>query len=180
MTASVLPPLIVTFGPPLMTLAVGFVAGRLSMTMKERKDIEQKNFENTHDLVARHDAAYGAYSDAIAEFAGAPDTSSALFVAIATTGDRYYYQLNLMCAAILSGKVDRDTRDNVLLAKIRGVTERTLETHYEVLQDLAGRHEIPFEGGLRREDYAAIYAVIEKYGGTPSWNGFEAKGDAPD
>lgn len=173
MTAAAgLSPALITFGPPILTLAFGFLVGRWTMSKKERKDFEQKNFENTRELIAKHDTAYAAYTAALNAYNQGATPSLGAFVDIATTGDHYFYQLNLMCAAILSDKIDGQTRDNVLLAKIRGVIDRNLEPHYTILRDISENHGFVYGGELRREDYAAIYAVIEKFGDTPSWNVF--------
>lgn len=144
---------------------VGWFANQFWMSKKDRKDHEQKNYENAKALRDDHDSAYTAYTDALEKYEAAPSAAVSNFVEIARTGDRYFLQLNFLCAAIMSGKVDASVRDDVMLAKIRTVADRTLPDHYTALQAIAAKHKFAYSGELRREDYSAVYAVVEKFGG---------------
>lgn len=143
---------------------VGWFANQIWMSKKDRKDLEQKNFENAKALRDDHDKAYDGYIKALADYDHSPNADVNNFVAIASAGDRYLFQLNFLCAAIMSGKVDASVRDDVLMAKIKAAAERTLPHHYKTLADIAQKHGFAHPAEFRREDYSAIYAVVEKYG----------------
>jgi len=156
-------------GVPLVTFVLGFGAARWTLTKKDRKDLEQKNYENSTALVTQHDAAYVSYTGAISAYVAAPAATVENFVAIATLGDRYFMQLNQMCSAILSQKVDVLLRDEVLLPKVRDAVLRTLPDHYETLHAIAAKQDFSYSGALRRSDHGAVYAVAEKFGAGPEW-----------
>ena len=154
---------------PAATLVIGILISQWWLSKKDRKDLEQKNYENTTKLIEQHDGAYAEYVRAIAAYQDAPLADADSFVEIATKGDRYFYQLNLLSAAILSGKVDPCVRDEVLLPKVRAAAGRSLPQHYDALKTIAGRYGFPYAGELRRADYSAIYSVVDKYGAGPDW-----------
>lgn len=156
-------------GLPVGGFVVGFLTSRWTLSKKERKDFEQKNYENTTALIAQFDAAYDAYTRALRAYIEAPTANGSDFYEVATKGDRYLVIINLISGAILSDKVDTQLRDEVLLAKVRDAFARTLPQHYEALQKIAAKHGFAFSGELRREDYGAIYGVIDKFGPTPGW-----------
>lgn len=148
---------------------VGWFASQIFMSKKDRKDFEQKNFENSTNLRDAHDKAYDLYTKAVRAYVEAPTSNGTDFIEIATTGDRYFLQLNFLCAAILSGKVDDSVRDGVLLARIRNVADRTLADHYRTLREIADKHGFSHPAEFRREDYSAIFGVVEKFGNSPDW-----------
>lgn len=158
----------------LVPIAASFVLGllvpRFWLTKKDRRDLEQKNYENTTRLIEQHDGAYDEYAKAISAYTAAPGVDAGAFVEIATKGDRYLYQLNLLAAAILSGKVDERVRDEVLFPKVRRAAAETLPDRYATLKEVAEKHGIPYEGELRRSDYGAIYSVVERFGRGAVWD----------
>lgn len=81
-------------GLPVGGFIAGFFTSRWTLTKKDRKDVEQKNFENTAKLIEQHDAAYAEYTKALTAYFDAPRAVLDNFVDIATKGDRYFIQLN--------------------------------------------------------------------------------------
>ncbi len=156
-------------GIPILTFAGGFLLSRFTLTKKDRADVDQKNYENTETLIARHDTAYDEYTKALTSYASGPGAALDSFTEIATKGDRYFIQLNFLAAAILSGKVDAEAQEQILLPKIRSAVRRTLPQHYSALKDIAQKHGFPYRGELRRSDYGALYDVIERFGAGPEW-----------
>ena len=154
---------------PAVTFVAGFVVSRFTLTKKDQKDLEQKNYENSKSLVDQHDSAYASYTGALATYNDSALASANDFVAIATTGDRYFYVLGLMSAAILSDKVDPTLRDKVFLRKIIEATARTLPSHYDALQTIAQKYGFPYSGALRLADYDALYEVVAKHGKELDW-----------
>ncbi len=82
-------------------------------------------------------------------------------------------RLSFLGSAILSDKVDRSTRDQMLLPKIRAAVARTLPQHYDTLREIAKKHGFPYNGELRRADYQALYDVVEKFGDGSEWEQVE-------
>jgi hypothetical protein len=158
-------------GLPILGFLAGFATSRWTLSKKDRKDLEQKNYENTEKLTEEHDAAYHAYTCAIGGFSDAASADLGLFFEVATKGDRYLLQLNRVATAILSGKVDEEARDRTLLPIIRSAASRTLPDHYATLRTVADKHGFTYNGELRRTDYGAIYDVVERYGPGPEWGG---------
>ena len=102
-----------------------------------------------------HDAAYHAYTAALGGYSDAASANLGLFFEVATKGDRYLLQLNRVATAILSGKVDKEAREQTLLPIIRSAASRTLPDHYDTLRTIADKHGFTYatdgpRGGLRR------------------------------
>lgn len=150
------------------TLLLGFLA-RFSMTPKERKDVEQKNYENAVKVVDTHKDAYRDYAAAMTAYCSADPPTVEAFDWLSAAGDAYFHQIGLMCDAILSGKVDPQIRDNTWLPKIKVAFEKTLPNHYATLEAQAAKHAWPWKGELRRSDHESIHAVVERYSGSPAW-----------
>lgn len=146
----------------LTALAVSIGMVRVSLTKKERLDLEQKNFENTNNLIALHDTAYEAYAAALRAYSSSPEPSLDHFFEISRTGNIYFDRMCQMCSAILSDKIDNQARDKYLLAKVHGAHEN-LKDHYDTLDEIAHRKKIEWTGKLKRSNYAAIYDVVERY-----------------
>lgn len=156
--------------PAVVTFFAGMLVPQFFVTKKERREYEQTNYENTTKLIEQHDQTFAEYAKAIGAYSAAPGDVSA-FLEIATKGDRYFYQLNLLAAAILSGKVDERVRDEVLLPKVRSAAADTLPDHYATLAAVAGKHGLTYSGELKRSNYGAVYAVVERFGPAPDWAG---------
>jgi hypothetical protein len=157
-------PWIGTAAATLFGVVLGFFGARFWFTKKERVDFEQKNYENSTSLVDLHKRAFDGYAAAIQFYCATSEPTFDIFTAIATQGDVYFYQAGLMCAAILSNKVDPQLRDHVLLPKIASLAHKTLPDHYETLQTIAKRKGFAYGGELRRQNYTSIFTVVEKYG----------------
>lgn len=160
--------LLVWLGLPPVGALFGWSASQVWMSKKDRKDFEQKNYENSIELKDRHDAAREEYEQAIAKYTSALGKDANGFYDIATKGDRYFQQLNSLCAAIMSDKVDTSSRDAVLLPLVRSAAAKSLPQHYETLKSISEQYEFEYSGELRRLDHPAIYDVIEKYGSQPT------------
>jgi hypothetical protein len=163
---------ITKFGIPLATFVLGFLTSRFTMSKKERADTSRAAFQDTRALMERQEQTFQAYVTAINAYnMSDKDGEIDHFLALATTGETYFYQLKIACDAILSGNVDTVTRDNTLLPKIREATLASLPTHYETLKSIAEKKGFPYSGELRRENYLSLYTVMEKYGETAAWQG---------
>jgi hypothetical protein len=150
---------------PIATFVLGFFTSRLTMTKKERKDVQQKQFENSKALMEAQFARFQEFSAALNKYvskAGEPTLDD--FFEISTVGERYFYQQQVTSDAILAGNVDQQSRDNTLVPRILETAKKSLPTFYEVLQKIAKKKGFEYNGVLKRENYASIYQVVEKYG----------------
>ena len=156
---------IATIVVPIATFLLGFFASRWTMTKKERKDVQQKQFENSKDLMAAQLARFQEFSAALKKYVdkdGEPTLDD--FFEISTVGERYFYQQQVTSDAILSGNVDQNSRDNTLVPKICETVDKSLPAFYEVLQNIAKKRGFEYQGVLKRQNYESIYRVVEKYG----------------
>ncbi|MGA2313661.1 MAG: hypothetical protein ABSF87_15015 [Xanthobacteraceae bacterium] len=152
-------------GIPIVTFVLGFFASRWTMTKKERKDVEQKQFENSAELMTAQLNLYQEFTAALTKYndkVGAVTFDD--FYAIATTGEKYFYQQKIISDAILSGRVDNNARDNTLVPSIVQTVNKSLPAFYKTLQSIAQKKNFEYHGELRREDYESLYRVVEKYG----------------
>ena len=149
---------------PIITFVLGFAASRFTMTLNEKKQYEQKLFENGKALMEEQHSRFQEFSATLQKYinkADAPTLDD--FFEIATVGEKYFYQLKISSDAILSGKVDTEIRDNSLVPGIKDAVSKSLPTFYTVLQSISKKREIPYQGQLKRENYESLYAIAEKY-----------------
>jgi hypothetical protein len=157
---------------PILT-AVGGVAlgllGRVTMTKKERADVDQKNYENSVAATSQHKTAVEAYVAALHAYGQSDDPTLDDFLLLAQTGDAYFTQVGRMCDAIISGRVDTAMRDATWLPKIKVAYEKSLPAHYDTLSSQAKKKGYAYTGKLRRSDHESIFTVAERYGETDAW-----------
>jgi hypothetical protein len=150
---------------PFVTFVLGWFGARLSMTKKERKDFEQKQFENGRDLMLAQHGKFQEFAAALAKYVnkeGEPTFSD--FLEIATVGETFLYQQRVTSDAILADKVDSQSRENTLVPSIVETLQKTLPNYYKVLQSIAKKRGFEYDGKLKRENYESLYIVVEKYG----------------
>ncbi|MET3526478.1 hypothetical protein [Phenylobacterium koreense] len=161
-------PLWLTILSAVGALLIGLL-GRFTLSKKDKKDLEQKNYENSMKIIESHESSYKTYTQALSTYSDSDDPSFDDFMKLASAGDLYFHHAGMMCNAILSGKVDESIRDNTWLPKIKLIFERLLPAHYEVLQGQATKKGYPYTGKMRRQDHESIYAVVEKFSNSPAW-----------
>ncbi len=148
----------------MITFVLGFLTSRFTMTKKERKDIEQKNFENAKDLAEKQNERFQDFATTLKKYiSNKPNTTFDDFYSIATSGERYFYQQAITCEAIISGKVDPGFRDQTLVPKVRETVEKSLPTFYDILNEIAKEKGFAYDGKLVRKNYESLYQVAEKY-----------------
>lgn len=149
---------------PIITFILGFLVSRFSMTLKERKDYEQKLFENGKGLMEAQNSRFQEFAAALQKYlnkTGEPTLDD--FFEISTIGEKYFYQLKISSDAVLSGSVPTDVRDNTLVPGIKEAVTKSLPTFYSTLQLIAAKKNIAYSGELKRENYESMYSVVEKY-----------------
>lgn len=149
---------------PIITFILGFFSSRFTLTLKERKDYEQKLFENGKGLMEAQNSRFQEFAAALQKYfnkAGDPTLDD--FFEISTVGEKYFYQLKISSDAILSGNLPADIRDNTLVPGIKEAVTKSLPTFYTTLQAIAAKKSIAYSGELKRENYESMYAIVEKY-----------------
>lgn len=144
------------------TFLLGQLMSRFWMSKKERKDVEQANYQNSSKLVETHEQSYRIYTAALSDYRG--DPTEANFVKVATAGDDYFRQARFTCDAIMSDKINEHHRDSTLLPHFCRIVETTLPDHYAFMAREAEGHGFDYRGELRRDDHRSIYTVVERYG----------------
>lgn len=150
---------------PILTFVLGFFASRWTMTKKERKDLEQTEFENGKELMTARFDRFQEFATALAKYSGkASPVTFDDFMEISVVGEKYFYQQKIVSDAILSGKVDGRSRDDTLVPSIKESIEKSLPTFYQVLQAIAAKKGFEYHGKLERKNYESLYRVVEVYG----------------
>lgn len=150
---------------PIITFVLGFLVSRFTMTLKERKDYEQKLFENGRGLMEAQNSRFQEFAAALQKYLnkmGEPTLDD--FFEISTVGEKYFYQLKISSDAVLSDNVPADVRNNTLVPGIKEAVTKSLPTFYSTLQAIAKKKNIAYTGELKRENYESMYAVVEKCG----------------
>jgi hypothetical protein len=146
------------------TFILGFMVSRWTMTKKERKDVEQKHFENGKELMLAQHEKFQEFVSVLQKYVNkVGDPTFDDFVEIATAGERYFYQQKITSNAILAGNVDAQSRDTTLVPRIAETVNSNLPHYYKTLQSIAQRKGFAYSGGLLRENYESLYVVVEKY-----------------
>src|SRR5258708_23214867 len=136
---------------PIVTFILGFFASRFTLTKKERKDVEQKQFENSKTLMEAQHATFQEFTTALKKYIekdGEPTLDD--FFLIATVGEKYFNQQKITSDAILAGNVDAGSRDNTLVPRIVEAVNKSLPSFYSSLQSIAKKKKIEYNGVLVR------------------------------
>jgi hypothetical protein len=150
---------------PIVTYVLGFMTSRFTLTKKERKDLEQKQFENSKSLLEAQHERFQSFCTALLKYANKDgDPTLDDFFDIATEGEKYFYQQKITADAILAGKVDKQARDNTLIPKIKETLDTSLPKYYETLQSISSRKGIAYHGKLERKNYESLYLAVERFG----------------
>lgn len=149
---------------PIITFILGFIVSRYTMSLKERKDYEQKLFENGKALMEAQNSRFQEFAATLQKYINKTDEPTLDdFFEISTVGEKYFYQLKISSDAILSGNVPTDVRDNTLVPGIKEAVTKSLPTFYSTLQAIAAKKDILYGGELKRENYESMYSVVEKF-----------------
>lgn len=149
---------------PIGTFLLGWLLSRFTLTKADAKKLEQDYYKNSQDLRQKHESLYSEYAESIRNYtseAGRPLYQH--FFQIAVKGDRYFGHMNIIADAIISGKVDKQTRDSTFAPGIGQAAIKSLPRHYEVLKEIADKEGFDYSGELERSNYESLFAVAEKY-----------------
>ncbi|MBU0908591.1 MAG: hypothetical protein KKA54_20655 [Proteobacteria bacterium] len=149
---------------PIITFVLGFFFSRFTLSLSERKQYEQKLFENGIELMEAQNSRFQEFAAVLHKYinkTGEPTLDD--FFDISTVGEKYFYQLKISSDAIIAGKVSKEVRDNTLMPNIKEAVTKSLPTFYSTLQAIAAKKNIVYNGELKRENYESMYYVIERY-----------------
>lgn len=146
---------------------IGFFAGffvqRFTLTADKKRDLHQKKHDNCVQLEKIHSERYAAYVAALSAYSENQDSAGFTeFVKISSAGDQYFSHLALFCEAALDGHLTTTSKES-LVALARRCVDDILPLHFSTLDDLAKKRGFVWKGKLRRADFQAIYAVVERF-----------------
>jgi hypothetical protein len=147
----------------LVTFILGALFSRAIYTKKERFDVNQVKYKNGTELAEAQNQAYQEFVAVMGAARNSQTITFDDFVAIASKGETYFYQLKTISDAILGNKIDPTMRDNTFVPIIREAVERLLPLYYQTLINTAMKNEYVYSGALRRENYLSLFGVAEKY-----------------
>lgn len=145
---------------------LGFLARTLTTTPNERYQQRQRLYENGRRHKEERAKRYSEYTAALQIYATKKKSGEQLtlddFQKVATTGDLYYNELKMSADAILARSVDDRSRETLVTDAAEAI-QKTLPLHYETLQKIAKQIGCAYNGELKRQNYEAVYQVVEKY-----------------
>lgn len=149
-------------------ILIGFITSRFTMSKSEKRNYEQRIYQNGIDHRSKKEALYLAFISAISTYnkrkrsGEKPDLDC--FLAIATAGDRYFGELRMIADAIISNKIDKATRNNTFVPDIVEALQKNLSLYYETLQIIAVEIDHEYSGKYEPSNYQSLISVSEKYG----------------
>ena len=148
---------------PIATFVAGFLISRLTMSKAERREDQNRKFELSQSLMNAMEKTFQDLTKTLQIYIKAPEPTIDHFVDIATTGERYLYQVKITCDAILTNNISDVIRDETLVPKIKDCANRTLPQIYDTLREIANKKGYEYNGELDRSKYLSIYTVSDKY-----------------
>ena len=149
---------------PIATFLLGFFVRTFTLSKADRELNERAKFTLSKELSDSQNESYQNLMKALTEYAGnvgAPSLED--FFSISGPAQNYLYQQKLTADAILSGRVDAQSRDATFLPKLFETATILVPKIYEVLREIAEKHGLPFAAGFDRANYQSIFDVVEKY-----------------
>lgn len=145
---------------------VGFFSRPFIMSKKERVDADQMGYSNARDLMRENNTNFKAFVSALDGYiaktnSGELETSD--FAALTSAADKYFTELNLAASAVLDGRLSKHMRENSFMPLFLDAVQKSLPAYYRVMERSSKILELSWGGKLRRENYAGIYDVVEKY-----------------
>lgn len=148
---------------PILTFVGGFLVSRFTLSARDRRDEQQRRFENAEKLTKGQQEAFEGFAEALRVYNTAKDPDFDEFHVVTVAGERYFSYQHFVAQSILGGSVDPRARDQTLVPKIADTITRTLPHYYMVLNNIARKKNYPYNGILKRKDYESLYEVVEKF-----------------
>ncbi|MCS0338972.1 hypothetical protein ND926_16050 [Vibrio diabolicus] len=154
---------LVKVGIALTSFVCGALLSRFTMSKKERFDVNAKKQETSNVLESEVTAAYQLYIDALAKFTNSTKTTFDDFIEIEKAGAVYFQTLNSLACSVLSSNTEKESVKNSHVQKIKDGYVKVIPQHYQTLQLIASRCDIPYKGKFKAENYQSMSKVVEKY-----------------
>jgi hypothetical protein len=142
----------------------GFVATRLTMTASERSQHRQRIYENSVRRKKEKEERYLAFVNAITSYCNKAEKPTLDdFQSIATSGDMYFNELKIIADSILSGHIDRNSRDHTFVPAIAEALQKNIPQYYDTLSKISARVGAPYDGRFKRTNYESLFRVVERF-----------------
>ncbi|PSV97855.1 hypothetical protein [Photobacterium iliopiscarium] len=154
---------LVKIGIALVSFALGAFLTRFTMTKKERLDINAKKQETSNQLETEVISTYNKYIEVLAKFDGSIQVTIDDFIKIESAGSAYFQSLNSLSNSILSNNTEKNSIKNSHFQKVEGGYLKSIPQHYQTLQNIAKKCDIPYKGKFDANNYQSMAKVLEKY-----------------
>ena len=145
----------------------GLIASRLTMTKAERKSYQQTIYDNGLNLSRELEQKYKVFCDTLQAYASKRGKITLEdFRLVSTAGDMYFGELKVICEAILTGKIDADSRDRNFVPRVTEALQKNIFLYYDTLKDIAIKCKTTYVGEFSPKNYQGIIEVVEKYAPT--------------
>ena len=153
---------------PFITFLIGGIGGfwtsRFTLSKAERKEVQQRLYENAVRHKQDRERYLGEFTAAMRRYISKEgDATLDDFHSIACTGDLYFNEMKIVADAILGGNIDAHSRDHTFVPLIHEAVHKSLPSYYTELKKLAEKIGAPYGGTLKRSNYESLFVVVEKY-----------------
>ena len=145
---------------------VGFLSRPFIMSKKERIEADQIGYSNARDLMRENNTNFKTFLSALDDYIAKTDSGKLVtsdFAALASVADKYFTELNLAASAVLDGRLSKHMRENSFMPLFLDAVQKSLPAYYRVMERSSKSLKLSWGGKLRRENYAGIYDVVEKF-----------------
>lgn len=151
---------------PIVTFLLGFFVRTFTFSKADRELNERAKFALSKELADSQNEAYQSLMRALTTYATQTDPPTLQdFFAISGPCQNYLYQQKLTADAIMSDRVDRQSRDATFVPKLVETADVIVPKTYATLKDIAAKHGLPFADEFDRANYQSIFDVVEKFKG---------------
>ncbi len=150
---------------PLGAFFLGFFTSRFTLSKVDRISNENVKFALSREFAEGQNQAYAALMSALTKYAqGESKPSLDDFFEISRPAQNYLFQQKLVADAIMSDKIDRQSRDATFIPKLTDTADRLIPKIHDTLREIAVKHSLPYPADFQRGDYQSVFDAVEKYG----------------
>lgn len=151
---------------PVLTFLMGFFASRFTLSKAERLTHENAQFALSKQMAESQNQAYTRLMQALTKYVGDKDRPPLIddFFAISGPAQDYLFQQKMVADAILSNKIDAQSRDATFIPKLTETADKVIPTAYATLKKIADKHGLPYPAEFERANYQSIFDAVEKFG----------------
>ena len=151
---------------PIATFFVGFFASRFTLSKEARLSHEAGQFALSKEMAESQHNSYTELMSALTQFVSEKGKERSIddFIALSVPVQNYLFQQKMVADAILSNKIDPQSRDATFVPQLGETANKVIPKAYSNLKKIADRHELAFPEHFERANYQSIFDVVEKYG----------------